>query len=80
MCHSKILLLDEQLRPPLRWESATVTEKLDTWTVSLYFYANEWRISSTARADATDPMNPRAATAMPTVLADVFWRLWRATQ
>lgn len=55
------------------WNTARVYEKLDGSLMSLYWYAGEWRVSSSGKPDASGPMGTLAGTTM----AECFWNTWR---
>lgn len=53
------------------WSTATVYEKLDGTLCCLYFYEDEWHVSTTGTPDASGPVGGDSQT-----FRDLFWETW----
>lgn len=54
------------------WKSARVYEKIDGSLMTLYYYNNEWHVSSSGVPDATGNIM-----GTETIFSELFWKVWK---
>lgn len=71
----KFFNLGEQLAAPIDWSTARIQEKLDGSLMTMYYYQDDWHVSSSGHPDASGNVN-----AWPMDFATLFWDTWAATK
>eukprot|EP01126_Amoeba_proteus_P050543 TRINITY_DN5983_c0_g1_i5.p1 TRINITY_DN5983_c0_g1~~TRINITY_DN5983_c0_g1_i5.p1 ORF type:complete len:390 (-),score=78.57 TRINITY_DN5983_c0_g1_i5:77-1246(-) len=70
----KFFNFGEKFSTDLDWTSAVVMEKLDGSMATLYWYNNEWHVSSTGVPDASMPFCDGGNS-----FSEIFWKIWEST-
>jgi T4 RnlA family RNA ligase len=71
----KFFNLGEQLAAPIDWSTARIQEKLDGSLMTMYYYQDDWHVSSSGNPDAAGNVN-----AWPMDFATLFWDTFQATK
>jgi T4 RnlA family RNA ligase len=71
----KFFNLGEQLAAPIDWSTARIQEKLDGSLMTMYYYQDDWHVSSSGNPDAAGNVN-----AWPMDFATLFWDTFHATK